>query len=224
MKRTAVSALFVFGLIGLSGSLASADERCDECPRVQLTRVGEQVRIAAQDDEDPYESLQHRARFVTADGASGWTDFSGINAYNLAHSIEGRVEVETIDLDGNVGRGVIIVVPIESGDPTGPRAAREESSSDYRWGGGEYDTSFGAEDVQEEPAPPAAEFLIEDEWDHTVCPVSVELEADDDDDDPACTTTPERASGSGLGVLLLMFAVLLLRRGAAGAPRKFDQV
>jgi uncharacterized protein (TIGR03382 family) len=191
--------------IGLPAAPAFA-EQCEVCPRVQLLRAGEEIRIAAEDDEDAYADLRHRVRVTTPSVTTAWTEWGETNAYAVTAAVDGTVEAESIDLDGNVGRGVIhITAPSNDTSPTGPAVVEEDSSVEARWENtGESETTVA--DVVETERPPAADYLSAEEWDHSVCPVASA------DDDLLCTTTRGNAPAGPLAALFVLVGLLLRRR------------
>lgn len=201
----------LFGLAMFWASPAFAEQECDECPRVQLQRVEDQVRIAAEDDRDAYEDLKFRVRFVTANGASEWTDWADTNAYGLRTTIGGRIEAESIDLEGHVGRGVIhITAPDIDTEPgtRGPGTVEEDSNTEARWDSeATADGGATAEELAEEiEETTAAQWLDAQDYDHSVCPVS------STDSDAACTSAPGGAPEGALAGLIAMLGLLVGRR------------
>lgn len=219
--------LFALCLFAGAGAFAApaAAEPCAQCPRVQLLRADDQIRIAAQDDVDPYESLRHRVRFITAAGSTTWSPWADTNAYGLVAEIAGQVEAESIDLDGNVGRAIIHITPpadVEEGS-VGPRAVEEDSTAEARWSD-DATVPDGTATSDPLPPPPAGaptvdEFLSAESYDHSVCPVGPTLELEDDG--PACTTARPASPPTGFLLVLLTAAALLLGRAAGGVtPRR----
>ncbi len=193
-----------------SASPASAAETCAGCPRVQLLRAEDQIRIAAEDDHDPYESLRHRVRFVSAAGTSAWSDWADTNAYGMRTTAAGQVEAETIDLEGNVGRGVIhITAPDAPQGTRGPGTVEEDSSVEARWDGDATtpDGTTAADLEPEADRTDANEYFAAQEWDHSVCPVA---SASLSDEDAACSTV--RGPNDGMLAALLALAALVLGR------------
>lgn len=209
MKRSLPIA--ALGVALLWATPATATDDCSQCPQVRLLRVEDQVRIAAEDDNDLYEDLRHRVRFVTAAGASGWSDWSDANAYGLRPGLNGRVEAESVDLDGHVGRAVIHVTTPNSDDEAsrGPGTVAEDSTTEARWDeeAGQSDGSTSSELEEEIEESGAADWLEAQSYDHDVCPVSGA------DSDSACSTTPSSAPNNGVLAALLALVALLLGRG-----------